>query len=96
MPLACFVIRFMVEAKKAFSLLQLVYIPTVSVSRSVSPSGLHLVFGWMLIPWFHVFLNLSLLYWRQEVRQYIRFKNHPVLQRDIVREEETSPIKFTV
>lgn len=30
------------------------------------------------------------------MRQYLRFKNHPVLKSDIVREEETSSIKFTV
>lgn len=55
-----FCYKVMVERKKAFSLLHLVSIQKVSVSRSVRQSVLHLVFGWTLIPWFHVFLNLSL------------------------------------
>jgi hypothetical protein len=36
------------------------------------------------------------LYLQKELRQYVRLENHPVLTSDIVREEETSSIKFRV
>jgi hypothetical protein len=61
--LTCFVITFMVERKKErkkvfFSIAFGFH--SESVIRSVSQSDLQLVFGWTLIPCFHVFLNLSL------------------------------------